>query len=125
MEYVFCGIKFAEPRNYEKIRVDVNFNENSVFLKEKIQKDILKTKDEITLVFCGNELHDDEPINKYNLRTGSTVQVLRRIIEIPPKEFTSKFTEMDVSRVSSLFRGLNSGNFHVSYRLTNKFGNDY
>ncbi|KAL7025086.1 hypothetical protein ACKWTF_013330 [Chironomus riparius] len=112
MEYVFCGIKFAEPRNYEKIRVDINFNENSVTLKEKIQKDILKTKDEISLIFCGNELNDDEPINKYNLRTGSTVQVLRRIIEIPPKEFTTKFTEMDVSRVSSLFRGLNSGNFH-------------
>lgn len=112
MEYVFCGIKFAEPRNYEKIRVDISFNENSVALKEKIQKDILKTKDEISLVFCGNELEDDEPINKYNLRTGSTVQVLKKILEIPSKEFTTKFTEMDVSRVSSLFRGLNSGNFH-------------
>lgn len=117
MEYVFCGIKFAEPRNYEKIRVDINFNENSVALKEKIQKDVLKTKDEISLIFCGNELQDDEPINKYNLRTGSTVQVLKKILEIPSKEFSTKFTELDVSRVSSLFRGLNSGNFHVSYTI--------
>lgn len=115
MEYVFCGIKWAEPRNYEKIRVDISFKENSVALKEKIQNDILKTKDEISLVFCANELNDDEPLNKYaNLRVGSTIQVLRKIVEIPPKEFTSKFTEMDVSRISSLFRGLNSGNFHVS-----------
>lgn len=120
MDFIYCGIKFPAPRNYEKVRVEIDFNENSGALKEKIQKEILSTKDEISLVFCGNELNDDEPINKYNLRAGSsTIQVLRKTPEVQTKEFTTKFNEIDVGRVCSLFRGLNSGNFHVSFS-TNK-----
>lgn len=113
MEYIFCGIKFPAPRHFERVRVDnVNFNETSSALKERVKSEILATKDEITLVYCGNVLEDDEPINKYNLRAGSTVHVLKKIEEEPLKEFTTKFTELDVANVCALYRGLNSGNFH-------------
>lgn len=63
-------------------------------------------------------LEDDEPLNKNKtLRAGSTIQVLKKHKEESPKEW-KKFTEIDVSRVVSYFRALNSGNFHVSRKNT-------
>lgn len=117
MDFIYCGIKFKSPRNFERIRVDnVNFNENSAALKERVKNEILdKTKDEISLVYCGNILEDDEPIKKYVLHSGSTVHVLRKSPEEQIKEVPAKFTELDVSSVCSLYRALNSGNFHVSF----------
>lgn len=64
--------------------------------------------------FSGNILEDDEPISKYqNIRSGSTIHVLKKAEEETTKECPQKFTELDVSRVVSYFRALNSGNFHV------------
>ncbi|KAG5670199.1 hypothetical protein PVAND_000477 [Polypedilum vanderplanki] len=113
MEHIFCGIHFPAPRHFERVRVLCNLSENSSALKERVKNEILfGTKDEISLVYCGNILEDDEPINKYNLKAGSTVHVLRKIVEESPKEYTNKFTELDVGRTASLYRSLNSGNFH-------------
>lgn len=114
MEHIYCGIKFPAPRNFERVRVDnVNFNENSAALKERILNEVLKTKDEISLVYLGNILADDEPICKQkNIRSGSTIHVLKKPKEEEIKTYT-KFTEADVSRVVTLYRSLNSGNFHV------------
>lgn len=50
MEYIYCGIKFPAPRNYERVRVDVNFSENTAALKEKIKNEILRTNCEFSLV---------------------------------------------------------------------------
>lgn len=116
MEHLYCKVNFPAPREMERVRVDnVNFNENSAALKERIKNEILMdTKDDCDLVFLGNILADDEPISKQpRIRSGSTIQVLKKFKEEEIKIY-SKFTEIDVSRVSSLFRSLNSGNFHVS-----------
>lgn len=52
MEHIFCGIKFPAPRNYERVRVDVNFSENTAALKEKIKNEILVNKNcEFSLVY--------------------------------------------------------------------------
>lgn len=114
MPYLYCGIKFPAPRNFERIKVEnVNFSENSAALKERILSEILKTKDEISLVYLGNILNDDEPISKQPIKSGSTIHVLKKPKEEEVKIY-SKFTEVDVSRISSLYRSLHSGNFHVS-----------
>jgi hypothetical protein len=121
MEYIYCGIKYPAPRSYERVRVDnVNFNENSAALKERLKNEIFETKDEISLVYCGNILEDDEPISKYELRSGSTIQVLRKAKDNKLTENTKKFTELDVSRILSLYRTLNAGNFHVSFEPSNE-----
>ncbi|CRK88798.1 CLUMA_CG002547, isoform A [Clunio marinus] len=110
MDHVFLGIHFDETKKYERIRVDnVNFNENVSFLKEKFC-DITGRKEDVSLVYCGNILEETEPINRY-VRNGSTIHILRKTEEDEHKEY-KKFNEMDVSRVCSQFRSLNSGNFH-------------
>lgn len=120
MDYVYCAIKFPAPRNYERIRVDVNLLDNSATLREKVQNEILQNNNQdFSLIFCGNELEDDKPINNYGVNVGSTIQVLKKAPEPQPREF-GKFTELDVSRVCSLFKSLNSGNFHVSARHKKK-----
>lgn len=115
MDYIYFGIKLPS-KQFDRIRVDnVNFNENSSALKQRVSEIIVtKDEEEITLVYCSNILEDDEPLNKYNLHAGSTVHVLRKIVDEPVKEFKTKFTEIDVARVCSMYRSLNSGNFHVS-----------
>lgn len=116
MDHIYCGIKFPAPRNFERIKVNVNFNENSAALKERIKNEILETKEncEISLFYLGSLLADDEPLNKQpNIRSGSTIQVLKKPQEEEIKTY-AKFTEIDVNKVLSLFRSLNSGNFHVS-----------
>lgn len=115
MAHIFCGINFPAPRSFERVRVDnVNFNENSAALKERILSEIFNTKDfEISLVYLGNILADDEPISKHPIRPGSTIHILKKPKEEEIKVY-SKFTEVDVSKVVSLYRSLNSGNFHVS-----------
>lgn len=119
MNHIYLGINFPAPRNYERIRVEnVNFNETISSIVEKFREITGNHKDEISLAYCGNILEDNEPINRY-LRTGSTIHVLRKNIEDEPKDY-NKFTELDVSRVCSMFRSLNSGNFHVRAKL---FGN--
>lgn len=113
MEHVFLGIHFPAPRNYERVRVDdVNFNQNCAELIEKFRS-ITGNKDDVSLVYLGNILEDNEPINRYNLRVGSTIHVLRKTAEDEPKNYKS-FTELEVSRICSLYRSLNSGHFHVS-----------
>lgn len=118
MDYVFLGINFPAPRNYERVRVEnVNFNASVSYLIEKF-RELTGNKDDVSLVYLGNILEDNEPINKYYLRTGSTVHVLRKAVEEEPKDY-KKFTELDVQRVTSSYRNnLNSGNFHVR-RQTN------
>lgn len=112
MDHVYFGINFPAPRNYERVRVEnVNFNETISFLKEKFQEILPENKDEISIVYLGNILEDSEPINRY-LRVGSTVHVLRKYFEDEPKDY-KKFNEMDVSTICSMYRSLNSGNFHV------------
>lgn len=52
MEHIFCGIKFPAPRNYDRVRVDnVNFNENTATLKEKIKNEVLFSNCEFSLVY--------------------------------------------------------------------------
>lgn len=51
MEHIFCGIKFPSPRNYERVRVEVNFKENIAQLKEKIRNEILQNNCEFSLVY--------------------------------------------------------------------------
>jgi Ubiquitin family len=112
MEHVFLGIHFPAPRNYERVRVDdVNFNQNCAELIEKFRQ-ITGNKDDVSLVYLGKVLEDSEPINRYNLRVGSTVHVLRKTVDDEPKPMKS-FNELDVSRICSMYRSLNSGNFHV------------
>lgn len=114
MDHVYLGIStsFPAPRNYERIRIDnVNFNDSISSLVEKFRT-ITKNKETISLAYCGDILDDNEPINRYLIRSGSTVHVLKKAEEDEPKDF-KKFTELDVSRVCSMYRSLNSGNFHV------------
>lgn len=112
MDHIFLGIQFPAPRNYERIRVEnVNFNESVSFLKDKFREVTGNNKDEISLVYCGNILEENEPINRY-VRIGSTIHVLRKAREDEPKTYKT-FTELDVSRVCAMYRSLNSGNFHV------------
>lgn len=117
MDYVFLGINFPAPRNYERVRVEnVNFNETVSVLVEKF-REITGNKDNVSLLYLGNILEDNEPISKYYLRTGSTVHVLRKTFEEEPKDY-KKFTEADVQRVTSMYRNnLNSGNFHVREKI--------
>lgn len=96
---------------------DVNFSQNCAELIEKFRQ-ITGNKDDVSLVYLGNILEDSEPINRYNLRVGSTVHVLRKTAEDEPKNYKS-FNELDVSRVCSMYRSLNSGNFHVSLTMEN------
>lgn len=123
MNHVFLGIHFPAPRNYERVRIeDVNFNENVSFLKEKFTEVSGILDKEVSLVYCGNILEDNEPINRY-VRSGSTIHVLRKAAEEEVKTYKA-FTELDVSRVCAMYRSLNSGHFHVRRKLmktVNKF----
>lgn len=110
MDHVYLGICFPAPRNYERVRVTVNFNDLISSLVDKF-REISSNKDNVSLVYCGDVLEDNEPINRY-LRSGSTVHVLRKAEDDVPKAY-KKFTELDVARVVSMYRSLNSGNFHV------------
>lgn len=122
MDFVFLGINFPEPRNYERVRVEnVNFNENLAVLIERF-REITGIKDEVSLSYLGNILEDNEPMNRW-LRVGSTIHVLKKVTEEEPKDY-KKFTELDVSRVTSLFRSLNSGNFHVTAKFSFLFNDD-
>lgn len=115
MDHIYLGISFPAPRNYERVRVDnVNFNDSVSSLKEKF-REVSNNKENVSLVYCGDVLEDSEPINRY-IQPGSTVHVLRKAEDDESKDY-KKFTELDVSRVCSLFRSLNSGNFHVSDAL--------
>lgn len=52
MEYLYCEINFPAQRKLERIKLDVNFNENTESLKERIKNEILKTKNcEISLMY--------------------------------------------------------------------------
>lgn len=114
MDHVFLGIHFPAPRNYERVRVEnINFNDNCADLIEKFREITGNKDDNISLVYLGNVLEDNEPINRYNLRTGSTIHVLKKAAEEEPKNYKS-FSELDVQRVVTMYRSLNSGNFHVS-----------
>lgn len=118
MDHIYLGINFPAPRNYERVRVEnINFKESVSSIVEKFREITGNNKDEICLAYCGNLLEDNEPINRY-LRIGSTVHVLRKNVEDEPKDY-KKFTELDVSRVCSMYRSLNSGNFHVRSELLN------
>lgn len=115
MDHIYLGVSFPEPRNYERIRIDnVNLKENVSVLIEKFREITNHKEEDVSFVYCGNVLEDNEPINRF-LRNGSTVHVLRKIVEDEPKEY-KKITELDVSRLCSLYRSLNSGNFHVRRR---------
>lgn len=119
MDYIYFGIQYPAPRNFQRIRLEnVNFNENTAELLEKFRE---KTgnKEEVSLVYLGNILEDNEPINRYNLRPGSTIHVLKRCSEDIPKNYKS-FTEVDVSQICAQFRSLNSGHFHVRHDMTKK-----
>lgn len=112
MNHVFLGINFPAPRNYERVRVEnVNFNENISFLKEKFYEITGFLDKEVALVYCGNILEDNEPINRY-VGIGSTIHVLRKVADDDVRSFKT-FTELDVSRVCAMYRSLNSGHFHV------------
>lgn len=112
MDHIYLGVNFPAPRNYERIRIDnVNLKENVSVLIEKFREITNHKEEDVSFVYCGNVLEDNEPINRF-LRNGSTVHVLRKIVEDEPKEY-KKITELDVSRLCSLYRSLNSGNFHV------------
>jgi hypothetical protein len=113
MDYIFLGIQYPAPRNFERIRLEnINFNENTAELVEKFRS-LTGNKEEVSLVYLGNILEDNQPISRYNLRPGSTIHVLKRSNEDNPKNYKS-FTEIDVSHVTALYRSLNNGNFHVS-----------
>jgi hypothetical protein len=112
MNHIFLGISFPSPRSYERVRVEnVNFNESCSVLKEKFYE-ISDNKDDVSLVYCGNILEDDEPINRY-LRAGSTIHVLRKAAVEDEVKTYKPYNELDVSKICALFRSLNSGNFHV------------
>jgi Ubiquitin family len=125
MEFLYFGLRFSAPRNFERVRIDnVDFNDKAKILKERLKSEILKndivlSDEEICLIFCGDQLEDNEPINKYKVRSGSTIHVMKMQVEEKPKEY-SKFTEFDVSRVTSYYRSLNSGNFYVSFSFCAK-----
>lgn len=113
MDYLFFGIQQSAQTHFERIRVDnISFNENGSELIEKFRS-LTGNRDEVSLVYLGNILEEAEPINRYNLRPGSTIHVLRKSADEQPKNYKS-FTEVDVSRVCAMYRGLNAGNFHVS-----------
>lgn len=113
MNHIFLGINFPAPRHYERVRVEnVNFNENVSSLKDKFVELTGVGDAEVTLLYCGQILEDNEPINRY-LPIGSTIHVLYKASEDEPKTF-NKFQELDVSRICAMFRSLNSGNFHVN-----------
>lgn len=115
MDHIYLGVNFPAPKNYERIRVEnVNLKENVSVLIEKFRELTGHKEDDVSFVYCGNVLEDNEPINRF-LRSGSTVHVLRKFVEEEPKEY-KKITELDVSRLCSLYRSLNSGNFHVRRR---------
>ena len=111
MEHVFIGVQLPAQK-YERIRVDVNFNDNCAELIEKF-RNLTNNKEEVSLTYLGQILEENEPIKRYQMRIGSTIHVLRKTAEEEPKNFKS-FNELDVSRICSLYRSLNSGNFHVS-----------
>jgi hypothetical protein len=111
MDHVYIGITHPASERFERVRVEnVNFNDNVSLLVEKF-RELTANKDEVSLAYLGNILEDNEPINRY-LRPGSTVYVLRKAPEDEKKDY-KKFTELDVSQCVSMFRSLNSGNFHV------------
>lgn len=113
MDYLFFGIQQSAQTHFERIRVDnINFNENGSELIEKFRS-LTGNKDEVSLVYLGNILEETEPINRYNLRPGSTIHVLKKTSDDPPRNYKS-FTEVDVSRVCAMYKNLNAGNFHVS-----------
>lgn len=112
MEHIFLGINFPAPRNYERVRVEnVNFNESVSILIEKF-REITGNKDDVSIAYLGEILEDNEPIKRYGLRTGSTIHVLKKIVEDEPKEY-KKFTELECSKICSNFRSLNNGNYYV------------
>lgn len=118
MEYIYLGVKLPAPRSYERIRIgNINFNENVSILREKFLELYDENNNNFSFSYCGIILDDTEPIKKYNLRSGSTVHVLRKNNDDESKEVPSKFTEMEVQRVTALYRSLNSGNFHVSQQF--------
>lgn len=120
MDYLFFGIQQSAQSHFERIRVDnVSFNENGSELIEKFRS-LTGNKDEVSLVYLGNILEEAEPINRYNLRSGSTIHVLKKSSGDDDVKNYKSFTEVDVSRVTALFRGLNAGNFHVSKQRVNK-----
>lgn len=52
MEHIYCEINFPAQRKLERIKLDINFNENTENLKERIKNEILKTKNcEISLIY--------------------------------------------------------------------------
>lgn len=113
MDYLYFGIQQSSQLHFERIRVNnISFNEKTEQLIEKFRS-LTNIKDEISLVYLGNILDETEPINRYNLRPGSTIHVLRKTAEEPVNNYKS-FTEVDVSRVCAMYRSLNAGNFHVS-----------
>ena len=65
------------------------------------------------LVYCGDVLEDDNELSKLEIRSGSTIHVLRK--PAPEKSLNDypKFTEADVQRVCSLYRSLTATSFHV------------
>lgn len=123
MSHVFLGINFPAPRNYERIRVEnLNFNDNVEKLKQKFSEITGLSDKEVSLIYCGNILEDNEPINRY-VQIGSTIHVLRKPAEEDITTYKT-FTELDVSRVVSLYRTLNSGHFHVRRKHFFIFKND-
>ena len=62
-------------------------------------------------------MEDDVELSKLDIRSGSTIHLLRK--EIPEKSLTNypKFTEADVQRVCSLYRSVTAASFHVSFSL--------
>ena len=112
MDHVYLGINFPAPRNYERVRVEnVNLNESVSSLIEKFHE-ISGNKDEVSICYLGNILEDNEPIKRYGLRNGSTIHVLKKVVEEDMKDY-SKFTELDCSRICANFRSLNNGNYFV------------
>lgn len=113
MDHVYFGFCSSAPRSYERIRIDnVNFNCAVSTLVEKF-REVSNNKENVSLTYCGDILDDclDEPINRY-LKPGSTIHIIRKAEDDGIKHY-KKFSELDVSSVSSLYRSLNSGNFHV------------
>lgn len=61
-------------------------------------------------------MEDDVELSKLEIRSGSTIFVLRKQISSESVKY-EKFTESDVQRVCSLFRSLSATSFHVKISL--------
>lgn len=64
------------------------------------------------MIYCGDILEDDASISNYDIHSGSTIHVLRKIEPIPTEKEYPRFTESDVQRIVSLYRSLSPTYFH-------------